>query len=151
MARTKCWRLATLLSFAAQSNHTTDNHNKHLTRTSSSQIIILQQTIYHRYLLREILGYESQVAQSAQCVATGWTTGRSSFDPRQRQEIFPVGSVSRPTLGPTQPPVQWVPGILSPGVKRGRGVTLTTHPHLVPKSRMKKNCTSSPLKRLRGV
>jgi hypothetical protein len=31
-------------------------------------------------------------------------------------------------LGPTQPPVQWVPGVLSPGIKRGRGVTLTTHP-----------------------
>jgi hypothetical protein len=28
----------------------------------------------------------------------------------------------------TQPSVQWVPGILSPGVKGGRGVTLTTHP-----------------------
>jgi hypothetical protein len=25
-------------------------------------------------------------------------------------------------------------GVLSPGVKRGRGVTLTTHPHLVPRS-----------------
>jgi hypothetical protein len=36
--------------------------------------------------------------------------------------------VSRPALGPTQPPVQWVPGVLSPGLKRGRGVTLTTHP-----------------------
>jgi hypothetical protein len=32
------------------------------------------------------------------------------------------------TLGPTQPLVQWVPGVLSPGVKRGRGVMLTTHP-----------------------
>jgi hypothetical protein len=31
-------------------------------------------------------------------------------------------------LGPTQPPVQWVPSVLSPGVKRGRGVMLTTHP-----------------------
>jgi hypothetical protein len=30
--------------------------------------------------------------------------------------------------GAHQPPVQWVPGVLSPGVKRGRGVTLTTHP-----------------------
>jgi hypothetical protein len=32
-------------------------------------------------------------------------------------KIFPVASVSTPALGPTQPPVQWVPGILSPGVK----------------------------------
>jgi len=32
-----------------------------------------------------------------------------------------------PALGPTQPPVQWVPG-LSQGVKSGRGVTLTPHP-----------------------
>jgi len=36
--------------------------------------------------------------------------------------------VSRPALGPTQPPVQWVPRVLSPGIKRGRGVTLTTRP-----------------------
>jgi hypothetical protein len=56
----------------------------------------------------------------------GWTTGWSRFDLRQR--IFPLASVSRPALGPTQPPVQWVPGVLSPGLNRGRGVTLTTHP-----------------------
>jgi hypothetical protein len=47
--------------------------------------------------------------------------------------------VSRPALGPTQPPAQWVPGVLSPGLKRGRGVTLTTHPHLVPRSRMSRS------------
>jgi hypothetical protein len=34
----------------------------------------------------------------------------------------------RPALGPTQPPAQWVSGVLSPGVKRGRDVMLTTHP-----------------------
>jgi hypothetical protein len=39
-------------------------------------------------------------------------------------------------LGPTQPPVQWVPRVLSPGVKRGRSVTLTTHPNLVSRSWM---------------
>jgi hypothetical protein len=69
----------------------------------------------------------------------GWSTGRSRFDPRQKQEIFPLTSVSRPAFGSTQPPVQWLPG-----VKRGRGVTLTTHPHLVPGSRMSRRYTSSP-------
>jgi hypothetical protein len=37
------------------------------------------------------------------------------FDLRQGQRTFPLTSVSRPALGPTQPPVQWVPGVLSPG------------------------------------
>jgi hypothetical protein len=27
--------------------------------------------------------------------------------------FFSVASVSRPTLGPTQPPIQWVPRVLS--------------------------------------
>jgi hypothetical protein len=43
---------------------------------------------------------------------------------------------SRSALGPTQPPVQWVPGDLSPGVKRGRGVTLPLT--------MSRSYTSSP-------
>jgi hypothetical protein len=59
---------------------------------------------------------------------------RSGFDPQQGQRIFPLFSVSRPALEPIQSPVQWIPGVISPGVKRGRGVTLTTHPHLVPRS-----------------
>jgi len=52
------------------------------------------------------------------------------------KRIFPLASVSRPALGPTQLPVQWVLGVISPGVKRGRGVTLTTHPHPEPRSWM---------------
>jgi hypothetical protein len=62
-----------------------------------------------------------------------WTIGVRS---RQRQRIFPLASMSRPALGPTQPPVQWVPAVLSPGLKVGQGVTLTTDPHLAPRSRM---------------
>jgi hypothetical protein len=44
---------------------------------------------------------------------TGWTTGVRS---PAGAEDFSSSSVSRPALGPTQPPVQWVPGIFSPGV-----------------------------------
>jgi hypothetical protein len=58
--------------------------------------------------------------------------------------MFPPASVSRPALGPTQPPVQWVPGVLSPGLKHGRGVTLTTHRHLVPRSSMSRSDTTLP-------
>jgi hypothetical protein len=54
--------------------------------------------------------------------------GRGSIPDRQR--IFPLTSASRLALGPTQPPIQWVPGPFSPGVKRGWGVMLTSHPHL---------------------
>jgi hypothetical protein len=42
-------------------------------------------------------------------------------------------------------------GILSPGIKHSRVVTLTTHTHLVPKLRMSRSYISSPFKRLRGV
>jgi hypothetical protein len=60
-------------------------------------------------------------------------------------------SMSRLVLRYTQPPVQWVPGVLSPGVKSGRGVTLTTHPHLVSRSRINRSYTSSHPNRLCGV
>jgi hypothetical protein len=69
----------------------------------------------------------------------------------QVQRIFPLSFVSRPALRPIQPPVQWVPGGPFPGVKRSRGVTPTTHPHLVPRSIMSRSYTSSPPKRLHGM
>jgi hypothetical protein len=50
-------------------------------------------------------------------IATTLRAGRSGFDSRQRLWIFLFASVSRPALGPTQPPIQWVPGPLSLGAK----------------------------------
>jgi hypothetical protein len=54
--------------------------------------------------------------------------------------------LSRPAPRPTQPPVQWVPGLCRG--KGGRGVVLTTHPHLVPWFTKKSRAT--PLFSLRG-
>jgi hypothetical protein len=82
---------------------------------------------------------QAEVAQAVKCLTTGRTIGRSRFNPRQSQRIFPLAPVSRPALGPTQPPVQWVSGVLSPGVKRGCGMTLTSHLHLVSRTRMSRS------------
>jgi hypothetical protein len=46
-------------------------------------------------------------------------------------------------LGPTQPPIQWVPWALFPGVMQP-GVKLTTHFHLVLWSRMRGSIHSLP-------
>jgi hypothetical protein len=72
-------------------------------------------------------------------------------DPRQRQRIFLLASAFRPALEPKQPPVQWVPGVLSPGINYGRGMMQTTHPHLVPRLGMSRSFSSSPPRRLYGV
>jgi hypothetical protein len=70
--------------------------------------------------------------------------GERGSIPSRGERIFPIASLSRPALGPTQPPVQWVPVVLSPGVKSGLGVTLTTHPHVMPRSIMSRSYISSP-------
>jgi hypothetical protein len=61
-------------------------------------------------------------------IATGYGLNDPGIESRCGR-YFP--HLSRPDLRPTQPPVQWVPG-LSQGIKSGRGVTLTPHPLLVP-------------------
>jgi hypothetical protein len=58
-------------------------------------------------------------------------TRRPGFSPWHSERTFPLALVSTPALPPTQSPIQQ-----EPGVERGQGVTLTTHPHLMPRSRM---------------
>jgi hypothetical protein len=48
----------------------------------------------------------------------GWTIGVLGFDSRRGLGIFLFITASRTDLGPTQLPIQWVPGALSLGVKR---------------------------------
>ena len=80
-------------------------------------------------------------------LATGYRLDGPGIESRWGRD-FP--HVSTPALGPTQPPVQWVSG-LSPGVKSGRGVTLTPHPLLVPWSRKSRAIPLLPVWAVRPV
>jgi hypothetical protein len=50
--------------------------------------------------------------------ATGWKIGVLGFDSRRGLGIFLFTTASRRVLGPTQPPIPWIPGALFLGVKR---------------------------------
>jgi hypothetical protein len=63
-------------------------------------------------------------------IALGYGLDDRWFESRQGLGIFLLTTASRPALGPTQPPIQWVPGALSLGVNQpGREVD-----HLPPSS-----------------
>jgi hypothetical protein len=55
---------------------------------------------------------------SSVSIVTRLRTGRPKFDSRKRQGLFLLAAASRPDLGPTQPPIQWIPEALSLGLRR---------------------------------
>jgi hypothetical protein len=57
-----------------------------------------------------------QLSRYSDWLRAGRRRGRSSCPGRVKNFLFSTSS--RPALGPTQPPIQWVPGARSPGVKR---------------------------------
>ena len=79
---------------------------------------------------------EAGVAQSVKRL--GYVLCHPGFEPRRGQEVFLLYKTSRSDMGPTHPPVECVPGAVSPegGGQIGPGVRLTTHFHLVPRAIM---------------
>jgi hypothetical protein len=65
------------------------------------------------------------------------------FDSRRGLGIFFFTTASRTALGPTQPPIEWVPGDFSLGVKRP-GREADHHFYLVPKPGMRGAIPSLP-------
>jgi hypothetical protein len=47
-----------------------------------------------------------------------WTVGVLGFDSRRGLGILHFTTVSRTTLGPTQPPIEWIPAAVSMRVQR---------------------------------
>jgi hypothetical protein len=68
-------------------------------------------------------------------IATRLWAGQSGLDSRLGKEMFLFPIASRPGLGPTQAPIQWAPGALSPGVTR-QVHKATTHLQFVSRSGM---------------
>ena len=92
--------------------------------------------LYHFYL-----GRDSSVS-----IATGCRLDVPRIESRWGRD-FP--HTSRPALGPTQPPIQCVPGLSRE--YSGRGVTLTTHPYLAPRLKKEWSYTSAPPLGLHGL
>jgi hypothetical protein len=75
--------------------------------------------------------------------------GVQGFEVPAGAEDFLFSTASRPTLGPTQPPIQWVPEVLSLEVKRpGREDDHSPHSSAEVKNAWR--YTSTPI-RLHGV
>jgi hypothetical protein len=91
------------------------------------------------------LMYRSRVSSGS--IVSDWGLDDRAIGVRSQAEakdfstslFIQTGSGSHPDTCP-----MGTGGPFTPGVKCGRGVTLTTHPHLVPRSWMSRSYTSSP-------
>jgi hypothetical protein len=112
--------------------------------------ILVGKWLTHCYSLWYLSIFSVRSRGSSVSIVSDYIPGDRGFDPRQGQMIFPVACVQ---TGSDAHPASCTVDTWGPflGAKRSRGVTLTIHPHLVPRSRMSRSYTSSPSKRHRGV
>jgi hypothetical protein len=77
--------------------------------------LLLRNSKFHYRLHKRLsLGHILRTSSTA----LGYKLEDRRFESRQGLGIFLFTTATRPALGPTQPPVQWLPGALSVGIKR---------------------------------
>jgi hypothetical protein len=138
-----CGQVCLICSYRVRETSATFNGSLTL-----SWVYSLESTGYEAFDSRNLCAELSEiVAKASLCFSLHLLTmptlqpGYRGSIPDRGERIFPLAVVSRPALGPAQPPLQWVLGVLSPEVKRRRVETLTSHPHFVPRSRMSRSYT----------
>jgi hypothetical protein len=93
-------------------------HRKQLFSGFGSKITLWKIFIKIKHIKGTIIRMlRAVITQLVQHWATGWTIGVQGFDSWRGLGIFLFTTMSRTALRPTQPPIQWVPGALSLGVK----------------------------------
>jgi hypothetical protein len=104
--------------------------------------MLSEESLYKELFFLCIVWYIwATVAQAVQCLTTGWAIevrSQTEAEDFSSSPCIQTGSGAHPTSYPMGT------GVLSPGVKRGQGVTLITNLHLVPRLSMSRSYTSSP-------
>jgi hypothetical protein len=106
-------------------------HKPYKSHVRKTVHVIIKQTMYQKY----------SITYFSFCMYVVHNTS-SSVIHTARTLLHRVSFTSH-RLVPTQPPIQWVPGHLSPGIKCGQCMMLTTHPLLVPRLRKSRSYNSS--------
>jgi len=97
---------------------------------SSNVRIVIALKITSKWRFYMLLCYILQTNTSGKCSqCSKQVMGCTVCNSTQRQRNFNLSKISRPLLGPTKLPTQWLPRALYPRVR-------TSHVHPVPKFRM---------------